>query len=164
MPLNDLMNQHFTAVEMSVIDGALNTIQNTLQAKCRNLSPEERVQLGSINEQNKLLVNKVRDYNIAQPAMRSPDVNWVEFEADWQDRSFLDTRLDRINMLAEMMMDTKILHDSDNYQHALLDYKYTKYKADTDAGGFKTKCEDIKQLFPNTGTTLKKESTQERAV
>ncbi|MFN7117820.1 MAG: hypothetical protein ACK4TA_13550 [Saprospiraceae bacterium] len=151
MPLNDLIQLHFTPAEIAAVDAALTQIENILAPKCRNLTPEERVQYGSINEQHKLLVNKVRDYRLTQPNMSAPDVNWTEYEADYQDRFFLDTRSMRIRTVLEMMEDTKILHDYDNYQNALLDHRYTRYKAETEAGGgYSTKYQEMKQFFPNS--------------
>jgi hypothetical protein len=152
MPLNNLSNLHFEPHEIAAVDAALDQLESILMYKCRNLTPDERGQLGSVKEQNKLLINKVRDYNQTQPMMSSPDVDWMEFEADWQDRFFLDTRLLRVQTIVEMMSDTKILHDYDNYQNALLDHRYTRYKAETEAGGgYSTKYNEMKQFFPNTG-------------
>lgn len=152
MPINNLINLHLTAAEIATINTALNTIETTLAPKCKNLTPEERLSLGSIKENNKLLVNKVRDFRNTQPNLSSPDIDWTEYEADWQDRYQMETLLMRLSTLSEMLSDTKILHDHDNYQQALLEYKYTKYKADTEAaGGYSTKHEELKQFFPNTG-------------
>jgi hypothetical protein len=152
--MNDLVQLHFNDAEKNAVDTALNQIESTIAAKCRNLTPDERMQLGSVNEHNKLLINKSRDYRLTQPGMSSPDVNWAEFEADWQDRFFLETRMQRLLTIFEMMGDTKILHDYDNYQNALVDHRYTRYKAETEAGGgYTTKYHEMKQFFPNTGTT-----------
>ena len=151
MPLTDLINQHYTAAEITAINNAVNALQTALVPKARNITPEERKQYGSINEQNKLLVQKVRDYRTNQPGMASPDVDWAEFEADYQDRNFLEALLARLTTLAEIASDTKILHDYDVYQASLMDYDYTKYKMGTNAVGYDSKHDDIKQFFPNTG-------------
>ena len=152
MPLNDLIQLHFTQAEMNAVDAALTQLENVLMAKCRNLTPDERTEYGSVNEHNKLLINKVRDYRLTQPGLSSPDVNWPEYEADYQDRFFLETRMQRLLTVYEMMGDTKIIHDHDNYKNALLDHRYTRYKAETEAGGgYTTKYQELKQFFPNTG-------------
>lgn len=151
MPFTDLINKHYTATEVTTMLASIAAIEAIIDPKARNLTPEERTQYGSINETNKLLVNKVRDYKATQPALSSPDIDWTEYEADWQDRSNLQALEMRLNALIERVTDTKILHDHDNFQNALLDYKYTKYKADTDAGGYTTKHDELKQFFPNTG-------------
>ena len=45
------------------------------------------------------------------------------------------------------MRDAKILHDYDNYQSALNDYAFTTYKAGSNAAGFQTKMNELKQFF-----------------
>lgn len=152
MALQNLIENHFTPAEIAQIDNNLQEIEALIAAKCRNLTAEEKVQYGSINEKNKMLVNKVRDYQNSNPALSATEVDWAEFEADWQDRAFLETRAMRLASISEQMLDTKTLHDYDNYQNALVDYRFTKYKDETDGGGgFGTKYEELKQFFPNTG-------------
>jgi len=146
-----MINLHLTQAEMNAINNALATVKNTLANKCRNITPQERQQYGSIKEQNKLLVNKVRDLRTNQTGMSSPNVDWTEFEADFQDRNFLEVFLLQLKTIAEMAEDTKILHDFDVYQAALLDYSYTKYMTETSVPGYDTKYEELKQFFPNTG-------------
>jgi patatin-like phospholipase/acyl hydrolase len=152
MPIDNFSGLHFTGQEMQDVDTALQTIEDIIRAKSKNFTPDERQKYGSINEQNKLLVNKVLDYQKNQPQLASTDVDWKEYNEDFSDRSFLDTRLNRLEGIQEMMNDTKIAHDFDNYQAALTDYDYTKYKASTNAPGFGAKAEDLKQFFPGGGT------------
>lgn len=141
---------HFTAAEVTAVNNALATLQTTLAAKTKNLTPAERQQYGSIGESNKLIVQKVREYRLNQPGMSTPDVNWVEFEADWQDRNFLEAVLNKLQTLTEIASDAKILHDYDVYQNMLLDYDYTKYKMGTNSPGYDTKYKEIKKFFPNS--------------
>jgi hypothetical protein len=115
------------------------------------LSEEERVKYGSINEQNKLLVNKVRAYRQNQPNMSTPDVDWDEFESDYQTRAFLESRSDRLKSVVYQMQSTKILHDYDNYQDSLNDYAYSQYKKGAGEPGFTEKVAEIKQFFPKSG-------------
>ena len=149
MPLSNVIQQHITAVNMTAANTALSTLEAVITTFARNLTPEEKVQYGSINELNKNLVNKVRDYRASNPGMSSPDIDWVEFEADWQDRQNIGLLLNRLNSIAEMLNDTKTLHDYDNYNAALRDHSYTKYKKETDGGGYDAKYDELKQFFPN---------------
>ncbi len=153
MALNNLGRFHLTAAQKTAIDTALTTIETNLLTVTQNLSAEERQRFGSINETNKLFVNKTREYYTTQPSLASADVDWVEFEADFQDRTFADTRLDRITTLMRMLSDFKIVHDFDNYQDALTDYDYSKYKAGTKTPGYTEKVDELKQFFPNSGST-----------
>ncbi|WP_229048776.1 hypothetical protein [Chryseobacterium arthrosphaerae] len=62
MALDNLISVSFTTEELSKLDQALQTIGTVLSGKTINLTPEERQQYGSIAEQNKLFVNKVKTY------------------------------------------------------------------------------------------------------
>ncbi len=152
MPIQNLGFKHLTAVQKTAIDNALNTIETTILAVTENLSDPERKLFGSVNEQNKLLVNKGNDYHVNQPSLQSPDVDWTEFDADFADRQFADTRLNRIESITKLFSDFKIVHDYDNYQDVLTDYKYSQYKAESNTPGFVTKVADLKQFFPRSGT------------
>lgn len=150
MPVTNLGRLHLTAAQKTAIDAALTTIETQLLPVTMNLSAEERTRFGSVKEINKLFVNKDRDFYQTQPSLASPDVDWVEFEADYQDRVYADTRLDRLATVTRLLSDFKIAHDYDNYQDGLTDYDYCKYKAGTKAPGFTEKVEELKQFFPNT--------------
>lgn len=147
MPFHDLIQKHVSEADAKAVDEAIEVIEAILADKVVNLSTEERQRYGSIKEKNKLVVNKAWDYHTAQPDLSSPDVDWVEFEADYKDRVFFETRSNRFLSLVERMMNAKMLHDWDNYQNALTDYDYTKYKAGTKATGFQKKATDLGQFF-----------------
>lgn len=152
MPFQDTIQDHFSAPEQTQVIGLLNQIEALVHPKLRNLDEAENALFGTINEQNKLLVNKVLDYQNNQPGLSTPDVDWAEYKADYADRSFLENTSLRLQALSKTMLETKRMHDYDNYQSALLDYKYTQYKNETTPGsGYDTKEAELKQFFPNTG-------------
>ncbi len=151
MPIDNFGKKHITSAQITQFDAALDTIINVLQTVTQNLTEEDRQRFGSVNEQNKLVVNSVRDYQQTQPVLASPDVNWPEFLLDFADRQFADARANRLQTAMRMLTDFKIVHDFDNYQDSLTDYAYAKYKSDTNTPGFTEKYKDIKQFFPNTG-------------
>jgi hypothetical protein len=126
--MNNLIETQMTDTERGKIDDLINQLEAALTDKLTALTEEERVRYGSINEQNKLLVNKVRDYRQNQPLMSAPEVDWNEFENDYQSRAFFESRASRLASLVYRMQSTKILHDHDNYQDALRDYAYAQYK------------------------------------
>jgi hypothetical protein len=152
MPFENLNNNHYTAAEKTATLTALTTLENTLSPKYRNLTPEERKRYGSINEQNKLIVNKVQDYRNNTPNLSSPDVDWVEFQADFDSRDFIQKAMLRLQNILDNLENNKILHDFDNYQAALTDYGYSQYKAGTRVAGFENKIAEIGQFFSRTGT------------
>ena len=89
MPVTNLGRLHLTAAQKTAIYAALTTIETQILAVTINLNAEERNKFGSVNEANKLFVNKDREYFQTQPTLASPDVDWVEFEAYYQDRILL---------------------------------------------------------------------------
>jgi hypothetical protein len=153
MALDNLNSNHYSVAEKTAVNNSLTTIEATLSPKYKNLSPEERQRYGSINEQNKLIVNKVKDYRDSQPALSSPDVDWTEFASDFDTRNFLQATVNRIQSIIDSLGNNKILHDYDNYQAALTDYDFSKYKANTKTAGFETKTNELAQFFNRTGTT-----------
>ena len=152
MPFLNFDDRHFTEAEKTAIQDALNTLETALTPKLANLTPQERQQFGSVNEQNKLIINKVKDYRESQSNLSSPDIDWAEFLDDYSSRSFLQNNIERISELMRGMENAKILHDWDNYQAALVDYNYTQYKNNSGATGYSTKETELKQFFNRTGT------------
>lgn len=148
--MKNLIETKLTDAEKEAADEAIATLESIFEGKLRDLTEEERVRYGSINEQNKLLVNKSNDYQQTRPDLASPDVDWVKFKSDYDSRLFLETRGSRIENIAYKMKSTKILHDHDNYQDALSDYAYARYKKDSGDTDYKNKVDEMKQFFPKS--------------
>lgn len=153
MPFENLNNLHYTEAEKTTVATTLAALETALTPKFRNLSADERKKYGSINEQNKLIVNKALDYRNEQPGLSSPDVDWVEFQNDFDSRMFIQNTILRLQSLLDGLNNNKILHDFDNYQAALTDYGYSQYKAGTKTAGYETKVSEMSQFFNRTGTT-----------
>jgi len=160
MSFNNLDNRHFSATEKTAINTVLANLELALADKLANLSAAERQQYGSVNEQNKLIINKVKNFHDAQPTLSSPDIDWAEFNNDFDTREYLQTAIQRLQSLIDGLGNAKILHDYDNYQAALTDYDFAKYKASTNAVGFQTKVAELGQFFSGrpSGSTNKTES------
>lgn len=152
MAITNLNNTHLTAAQLTDAQDALTQLETALQVINVNLSAEDRQKYGSINEQNKLFVNKVYDFNESQPTLSSPDVDWEEFNRDFNSRTNLEAIITRLDSLSTKLKNAKILHDYDNYQAALTDYAYTNYKAGTASPGFETKVNETKQFFSKTSS------------
>ena len=147
MSFNNLDNRHFSATEKTAINTVLANLELAFADKLANLSAAERQQYGSVNEQNKLIINKVKSFHDAQPTLSSPDIDWAEFNNDFDSREYLQTAIQRLQSLIDGLGNAKILHDYDNYQASLTDYDFTKYKASTNAVGFQTKVAELSQFF-----------------
>ena len=153
MPFTNFDARHFSGAEKTSINDAVNSLETAVAGKLANLTPEERQQYGSVNEQNKLIINKVKDFHDTQPALSSPDVDWTEFDDDYDTRTYLQNLTQRLISLVDGLNNAKVLHDWDNYQASLSDYGYAQYKFGTSATGYETKVNELKQFFNRTGET-----------
>lgn len=160
MAITNLNNTHLTAQQITDAQNALTELETALQIINVNLSAEDRQKYGSINEQNKLFVNKIYDFNKNQPSLSSSDVDWEEFNRDFTSRTNLEAIIARLDSLSTKLKNAKILHDYDNYQAALTDYAYTNYKAGTASPGFETKLNETKQFFGKTSKTTETPPTE----
>ena len=147
MSFTNFDSRHFSVIEKTAVNTALASLELAVSLKVANLSATERQQYGSVNEQNKLIINKVKSFHETQPTLSSPDVDWVEFNNDFDTREFLQTAMLRLQSMIDGMGNAKILHDYDNYQASLTDYDFAKYKASTSAVGFQTKVAEMAQFF-----------------
>lgn len=154
MSITNLNNTHLTTAQVTSTTTALAALETELAIINVNLSAEDRQRYGSINEQNKLLVNKAMDYHNNQPALQTPHVDWTEFAKDYASRNNLEGMIARLESLTTRLKNAKILHDYDNYQAALADYAYTSFMAGTGTTGYETKMNEMKQFFSRSaGTT-----------
>ena len=160
MAITNLNNVHLKEEDVTTALNALADLETALETIKINLSAEDRQKYGSINEQNKLLVNKVRDYNNNEKTLSSPDVNWEEFALDYTSRQNYEGIIARLESLTNSLKNAKILHDYDNYQAALVDYDFTSYKAGTASPGFETKRTELRQFFTRTSKTTETPPSQ----
>jgi hypothetical protein len=152
MPSQDLAKMHLTPAELAQADSLINQLQALYAPYLRNLSPEENNKYGRISEKNKLFVNKVMDYHQTQPALQTPDVDWPEFERDFEQRRHYELSVLRLTALTNAMTETRRLHDYDNFVNAQIDYNYARYKNRLDIGlGYDSKVETLQQFFKKRG-------------
>lgn len=148
MAFENLIQLSFTAEELKKIDDSLAEIEKVLKGKTHNLTPEERKQYGSIAEQNKLFVNKVKLYMEQYPDYVPRYIDKAEFDKDYTAREVLESRMIRLKGITEQVEDTKKLLDFDNYQAALSFYRSIKVLSEEDLPGTTNIVQDLKQFFP----------------
>lgn len=153
MGLTNLNSTHLSSAKITAAQNAIAALETALAEITINLTPEDRRKYGSINEQNKLFVNKIYDYNKSQSNLSSPEVDWDEFNRDHSSRNNMEMMISRLESIITRLNNAKTLHDYDNYQSALVDYSYTTYKAGTSASGFEDKYKDLKQFFVKNPTS-----------
>lgn len=157
MPIDNLGKVHFSEQQIQDINKALTVLTETLAGMSVNLTAAEHQKYGRVKEQNKLLIDKVKNYHENQPRLQSPEVDWKEFDLDYENRFQVSQMLSRIKSIENQLINIKILGDYDNYTDALRDYQYAKYKNRfANENGYSKKIEDMIRFFPRTGITKKK--------
>ena len=161
MALENLISIEFTQEELTNLDAHLDGIQQILAGKTVNLTPEQRRQYGSIGNQNKLIVDKAKNYMEQYPNWIPNFIDKTEFDKDYAARQLIENRTLRLQNLAQQLLDTKTLLDHDNYSNTLSFYRMMRYLAGENEAGAKTVYEDMKVLFSRTGRPTNEEEPLE---
>lgn len=157
MPIDNLGKAHFSNKQIQDINQALAVITAALENMSVNLSPADHQKYGRVKEKNKLLIDKAKNYHDNEPQLSSPEVDWDEFNRDYNNRFQVSQMLSKIKSIENQLINIKILGDYDNYSDALRDYQYAKYKNRfASEYGYERKIEDMIGFFPRTGITKKK--------
>lgn len=153
MALDNLISLSFSNEELAAIDQALQAIQTALSGKTINLTPEQRQQYGRIAEQNKLFVNKAKNY-MEQYEQHVPGfLDKAEFDRDYAAREQIEQRLQRLDSLHEQLSDTKVLLDHDNYHNSISFYRNIRFLSEENVPGTNVIYEDLKQFFATSPQT-----------
>lgn len=152
--MKNIIESQFTAADVTEIDTDISALKTKFKGKTGILSAEERTRYGSVNEQNKLVVNKARDYRQSDPDLSAPNVDWDEFERDYQARVAIERWINDFQAMIDALKSTKIMHDYDNYQDALKDYDYSQYQHGAGEDGYSAKVAEFKQFFTKSGKNI----------
>ena len=158
MAIDNMISVEFTEQELTKIANALNEVMQLLSGKVVNLSPDERMQYGSIADKNKVFVDKCKAYMEQDPATVPNTLNKHEFDKDYKARQQMEEPLRMVLRIAEMLSDTKILLDFDNYNGSISYYHYVKFLATQNTPGITSIYEDLSQHFQSMGKKAKKAS------
>jgi hypothetical protein len=151
MPLQDLILLHLDDADRDQALSLLEQLRQLLQPKLQSLTPEERQRYGSIGEENKKLVNKVRDLIEEDPSGVPEMFDIDEFKADFKDRRILEAIRSRMESLLFEIESTKILHDNDNYKDTLAYYQFQVFRHSIGAPQAEGRVEQMKQFFATLG-------------
>ncbi len=152
MALENLISISFTEKELSSLDQHMSGINEILNGKTINLTPDQRQQYGRIANQNKLIVDKAKNYMEQHPGWIPRFLDKEEFDNDYMARQQVEGRAQMLENLTQQLIDTKTLLDHDNYTNALSFYRLMRYLAQENEPGAKTVYEDMKVLFNRTST------------
>ena len=157
MALENLISIQFTQEELQQLDLYLSRIRTLLNGKTVNLTPEQRRQYGRIANQNKLIVDKAKNYMEQHPQWIPRFVDKAEFDRDYDARTQIENRVQLLENLATQLTDTKTLLDHDNYNNALSFYRMMRYLARENEPGAKPVYEDMRVLFTRTSASTTQE-------
>ena len=147
MAFENLISIQFTESELAQLDAAMASIAQVLRDKTINLTPEQRQQYGRIAEQNKLFVNKAKEY-MEQNMQHVPAfIDKAEFDQDFQARTQIESRITQLQGLVEQLSDTKTLLDHDNYHNAITFYRNIRFLSQENVPGTTTLYEGMRQFF-----------------
>ena len=147
MAIDNMISVDFSDQELNKIENALNEVLQVLSGKVINLTPEERKQYGSIGDKNKIFVDKCKAYMEQNIDTLPKTIDKHEFDKDYKARQQMEEPLRKLLQLAEMLSDTKILLDFDNYNGSLSYYRYVKFLATQNTPGITSIYEDLRQHF-----------------
>ena len=156
MAIDNLISVEFTDQELTRLGNALNEIAQVFSGKVINLTTEERKQYGSIGDKNKVFVDKCKAYMEQNIDTLPKTIDKHEFDKDYKARQQMEEPLRKLLQLAEMLSDTKILLDFDNYNGSLSYYRYVKFLATQNTPGITSIYEDLRQHFQSMGKRAKK--------
>ncbi len=160
MALENLISVSFTEEELTQLDQHLAGIRTLLTGKTINLTPDQRRQYGRIANQNKLIVDKAKNYMEQHPDWVPRFVDKEEFDKDYTARQQIENRVQLLENLSTQLIDTKTLLDHDNYNNALSFYRMIRFLAGENEPGAKSVHEDMRVLFNRTGTTSTTDSEE----
>jgi hypothetical protein len=107
MGLSNLNATHLSSAKITAANDAISALETAIEEININLSTEDRRRYGSINEQNKLFVNKVYDYNQSQANLSSPEVDWEEFAKDHTSRKNMETMISKLESIITRLNNAK---------------------------------------------------------
>jgi hypothetical protein len=148
MPLNDLISITFTDDEKKAIDNALATLEQVLKGKVVNLTPMQRKQYSRVKYNMENWVNKTSSYIANNAALTPSFVDSSKLRLDMDAHTFLNTRIDKMELILRGVKDTNLLLGSDIYDACITFYRSVKVAAQGNAASASAIYDDLKKQFP----------------
>lgn len=147
MKNNDLIEVVYAPEELDACNAGLTAVETFAGKHAPNLTAEDRQTYGSINETNKLFVNKTKILMEQNPTMVPVFINQEEYQRDFIAREEIEKLILKLDTIKRNLTDTKILLDHDNYYDALSFYRSVRYLAKEQQPGAIAVHEELKQYF-----------------
>ncbi|PZF73896.1 hypothetical protein [Taibaiella soli] len=150
MALDNLISVSFTPQELDQIDSALSTITKVMEDKAVNLTPDQRQQYGRVRYAMEVWIQKANSYMAQNTQLVPGFVDYEEHKKDLAAHNALNPRIDRMQTVLQMLLDTNLLLGTDLYNNSLAFYRSLKASTQSNAAGASAIYHDLKQQFPNT--------------
>ena len=86
MAIDNIISVSFSDEDIEKMNAAIRMLNEVMEGKAVNLTPEERRQYGSIADRNKLLVDKAKFYMEKAPQTMPRTIDKAEFDRDYTAR------------------------------------------------------------------------------
>ncbi len=151
MSINRLDAGGLTPQNLLDIKTHINAIEQIIRGRIIDLDPEERRKHGSVNEINKLFINKVEDVLTNYPDFTPPRFDMLLFKAEKEQREILEQEIDAVAIVSYQLISAKIAYDFNNYKAALSVYAYMQFLAEqfNDSTAAQIVA-DLKEFFPRS--------------
>lgn len=159
--IDNLINISFTNAEINQMENALDTIENILNGKVVNLTPEQRQEYGNIGNNTENWITKVNRYMDQKPQLIPFYLSKPEFDKDLKARELMKPWLNRVDSINESMQDTSKLLSTDIYNAAIAYYRNIKLISRQNVPGTTTIYQDLKEQFPGRRTEVIEEPAPE---
>lgn len=137
-----------TMQDLQAVEQAIRTVSSNLSGKLPALTPEERQRYGSINESNKLIVQKVADLLDMFPQLTPSQIDATTYNQMLKDYEEIDKVVQLVESEIYKLSNWKIIQGYNLYASALAYYDYVGYLAKKTSDSDAQKAhEELKPFF-----------------
>jgi hypothetical protein len=152
---DELIDKELTPQEEQDVLNAIHTIKNILLPKSVALTPKQR-KIPHTADDRETFCSKSINYVEDDPSLLPPKKNLTKVKRDKKYSSQLSPILAQIRILEEIVSDTLIATQADEYSFGLGTYKTAKYKTNMGIAGYDSVVEDLGSLFKGQKVKKKK--------
>lgn len=156
-----MISVQFTDAEKNELVHCITRLEELLDGKVVNLTPEQRQQYGRIGEKSEYWIQRVEQWMGHKPEVIPYYLDVDEFKKDVELRNLLKPLLDKISLVTESMDDTTLLLSTDIYNMALAYYRNIKIVSRANVPGTTEIYQDLSSKFPGRPSMVPEEPASE---
>jgi hypothetical protein len=147
----ELIDQELTPQEEQDVLNAFQTIRNIILPKSKALTPKQRQALQHAAEDRRNFCGKAINYIEQDATLLPPGKDLVKVKRDRKYNFQLGGILAQAKITEELISDTQIACQTDEYSFGLATYKTAQYKAEMGVPGYDSVVADMGKLFERDG-------------